>query len=108
MFLERWDGEVWGAEGLLLRLHIPVDGTVAGNGAGDGVGAVGGEFDSEVEEFVDPPLILGRGADEVLGGVEGAVVELGEVGRVRVSFFVSGSVQSRHLSVGSATKGGRE
>ena len=46
---------------------------MGGDGAGDFVGALGGHGDVEVEEFVDPALLLAGGVGEVLGGLVGQV-----------------------------------
>jgi hypothetical protein len=60
------------------------------DGAGDRVGALGGDFDVEVEEFVDAVLILWGGVDEVFAGVAGEVIELGEPSAAGVPLGVPG------------------
>ncbi|MCH7584579.1 MAG: hypothetical protein IH941_05400 [Acidobacteria bacterium] len=49
---------------------------MCGDGPGDFIGALGGHIDVEVEEFVDPALIFGRGVGEILGRLVCQVVEL--------------------------------
>jgi hypothetical protein len=51
---------------------------------------LGGHGDVEVEEFVDPVLVLGAGVGEVLGRLVGQVVELGEAGTAGAAFGVPG------------------
>ena len=61
---------------------------MGGDGSGDFVGALGGYVDVEVEEFVDPVLVVGTGVGEVLGRLVGQVVELGETGTAGAAFGV--------------------
>jgi len=63
---------------------------VGGDGARYLVGAIGGHVDVEVEEFVDPALVLGGGGGEAGGGLLGEVFELGQVGAVGAALSVPG------------------
>lgn len=63
---------------------------MGGDGSGDFIGALGGYGDAEVEEFVDPALLLGGGVGEVLGCLVCQVVELGETGTAGAALGVPG------------------
>jgi len=49
---------------------------VGGDAAPDVEGAVGGDVDAELEELVDPSLLLGGGAREAGGGFFGEPLEV--------------------------------